>query len=758
MPIAGSEPGPQPDARNRLEPAREPSGRLIRRFALPLALLSLGLLLATGLVEGYLAYRQTLALLARQQAVQAEAARAEIEQYLQTLETAVSQVQRLPWGRPGFQASERRIELQRLLALHPAILELRDLDAQGQIRLRVSRTELDVWQGARYSAQDEAPPASPAWFEEPFFDTEGVPNVAFHLAGPDASGGSTRALIHLGFLTQMSSGLRFAGQGQIQVVDQSLRLLAHPDPTLVLRQPRLESWEPLRQLQASPQGRQALQGLNLEQKPALISAQPLARPPWLILVEQPTSVALAPAWDTLQRLLLLLALGALLALAVARWAARRMASPIAQLRAATAQLAQGDFDVQLPPPGPDEVGALAADFGLMASQLQRSYAELEQRVQQRTLELQQKRDEAERANSAKTRFLATASHDLRQPMHAIGLLVGVLRAELPAGPMQGLGGRIHQAVQAMESMFGSLLDISKLDAGAVQVQQEEFALQALWQRLDATLAPLAAAKGLNWTLRPSPHWLRSDPVLLERILANLCSNAIRYTDQGGVLVAARPWQGGLRLQVIDSGRGIAAADRERAFDEFVRLEPQGGSEGLGLGLAIVRRSAELLGMRVQLRSRPGRGSCFELQVPAAACLAARPEPATDAQPAGGLSGSFVLVLDDEAANREALAALLQQWGCLVAQAADADAALLELDRHLRTPDLLVTDLRLGPGPDGLQALQALRERCGGSLPALLLTAELVSSQALPAQVLLLHKPAGPQRLRAALLALLAPQD
>jgi signal transduction histidine kinase len=233
------------------------------------------------------------------------------------------------------------------------------------------------------------------------------------------------------------------------------------------------------------------------------------------------------------------------------------------------------------------------------------------------------RREAEAANRAKTRFFAAASHDLRQPLHAIGLFVDALRGTAADDATRRLVERLERSVGALDALFAELLDVTRIDLGGVEVRTAEFDFGAIFERLRLHFEPLAFEKGLALRLRGDARRARSDPVLVERILRNLVANAIRYTDDGGVLVAVRRSGDGLLLQVWDSGVGIDAGDAERVFDEFVRLDAatsDGGSErrkGLGMGLAIVRRIAGLLDAPLALRSTPGRGSVFSLRLPAA---------------------------------------------------------------------------------------------------------------------------------------------
>ncbi len=377
-------------------------------------------------------------------------------------------------------------------------------------------------------------------------------------------------------------------------------------------------------------------------------------------------------------------------------------------------------------------------------------ARLESRVAERTRALDQ-------ANQAQTRFLAAASHDLRQPVVAIGLLVGLVRERLASGPqapdLRRLLDRTQDAVRALEDLLRGLLDLSRLDTEAAAPQRQPVALQAMFDAIATHEQAAAQARGLQLRFRPTDQVVVSDPVLLEQVLRNLVGNALRYTARGGVLVAVRPGGQNLRLQVWDTGRDIAPEDQHKVFEPFVQLDnpERDRRKGQGLGLAIVRRSVDLLGHPLALRSVPGRGSCFTITLPRAASLVDATE--ADAPPSLPLNGQQIWLLDDDPAVREALAERLEAWGAQVlrhARLADLDQALAV---GLPRPDWLLTDHRL-PDGDGLQAIARLHAQMG-PVPALLITGD--TAPALVARFAelgldVLHKPFGAEALLQRLLA------
>jgi len=364
--------------------------------------------------------------------------------------------------------------------------------------------------------------------------------------------------------------------------------------------------------------------------------------------------------------------------------------------------------------------------------------ELEARVAARTHQL-------ERANAAKTHFLAAASHDLRQPMVTIGLLVGLAREQASAGPVQALLGRVDEAVGAMERLLSGLLDLSRFEAGAVQPHPAPLPLGEVFAAIGASEQVHAVHKNLRLRLRPTDLRVHSDRVLLERILRNLVGNALRYTTRGGVLVAARRRGEHVRIEVRDTGVGIAPEHQQAIFEEFVQVQAsaQGSTLGMGLGLAIVRRSATMLGHRIGLRSTPGRGSCFWIELPRVAAPAQAPdETAPAAPPPSQLAGRRVLLIDDEDTVRDAIRDRLEAWGAQVQAFADIESLQRWLDGGLAAaPELVLSDYRLRQG-DGLLAIEMVRQR-HGTVPSVLITGDSAPrdlARLHAAGVRVLHKP------------------
>lgn len=374
-------------------------------------------------------------------------------------------------------------------------------------------------------------------------------------------------------------------------------------------------------------------------------------------------------------------------------------------------------------------------------------------------ELEEARNTAELASRAKTQFFAAASHDLRQPLHAMGLFASALADKAHDEEVRNMVGSINASVDALEALFNELLDISKIDAGAIRPKIETFALHPLLQRLRIDFKAEAEAKGLDLRVRKCEALACSDALLLERILRNLINNAIRYTQAGGILVGVRRHGEHWRIEVWDTGIGIAPEQTEKVFDEFYQVgnPERDRRKGLGLGLSIVGRLAELLGHPLTLRSKHGRGTVFALELPAACAQAPAVRPAAATMPSVSFEGRLMLVIDDDETVRAGMRSLLEGWGTKVVACAGMADTLVEIARLERAPDIIIADHQLQEGRVGADAILAVRAHFGKQVPAIIITgstSQLLAgaAQALDCQLLL--KPVMPAKLRSLLNATL----
>jgi two-component system, sensor histidine kinase len=385
-------------------------------------------------------------------------------------------------------------------------------------------------------------------------------------------------------------------------------------------------------------------------------------------------------------------------------------------------------------------------------------------LEQSNLELVAAKESAEQANLSKTRFLAAASHDVLQPLNAAHLSISAL-AELQTGEEgRKLVRQVERSLETMEDLLRTLLDISKLDAGVVQPEIGDVPLEPLFSSLKSDFQPWAANKGLKLRFRPTHAVVRSDRTLLRRILQNIISNAIRYTRTGGVLVGMRYRGPMLRIDIVDTGRGISNDQRQAVFEEFNRGGVAADNDlagGLGLGLAIVRRMVDALGHRVDFSSQLGRGTVFHVDVPLA--IGPHAEHAAVAneveKPRGyGLFGTKVLLIENDAAVLEAMKVLLERWRCDVRVASATEEALEALGDTGWVPDIIIADQHLDHGDLGTSTIAEARDYLQRQVPALLITADASDQLARLARssgIELMRKPVKPAQLRALLAHLLA---
>jgi signal transduction histidine kinase/CheY-like chemotaxis protein len=375
-----------------------------------------------------------------------------------------------------------------------------------------------------------------------------------------------------------------------------------------------------------------------------------------------------------------------------------------------------------------------------------------------------KRERAiEKANAAKTRFLAAASHDLRQPIHALGLFFAELSDRIYSTDTALLIGQIDDSIAAVNSMLNSLLDISKLDAGVVKPCFEPTPLGELFARLCAEFQPIALENRNELYIRPTKFIVNTDPAMLERMLRNLISNALRYTEKGRILVAARRRGKQLEIQVRDNGPGIPEDQLEEIFVEFYQLQnpARDRRQGLGLGLAIVKLLGQLLHYEVKVTSRQFQGSCFSITLPIgheivetkAMSIAEKPTLISNI-----LAGRHVLVLEDDIAVLDGMRGLLIRWGCHVITAGTPEEAATKLAGNEQPVDLLLIDYRLSDNVSGIEAARQLQIRLGYSVAVLILTGDTEPDRLREADASgypLLHKPVQPAKLRSSMQYLLS---
>lgn len=388
-------------------------------------------------------------------------------------------------------------------------------------------------------------------------------------------------------------------------------------------------------------------------------------------------------------------------------------------------------------------------------------------LKERTRSAIDARAAAEAANRAKSQLLAAASHDLRQPLHALGLYVAALAARARDAEWRSLVDHVESAANALELQFAQLIDLSKLDAGALTPEYADVPLSGLFARIGAEFAPQAAVRGLSFAIVPTRLVVRSDPALLERILGNLAANALRYTNRGGVVIGARRCRGRIAIDVVDTGLGIAIGHRQRIFEEFYQVKDvpaiMPARRGMGLGLAIVRRFADLLGHEIALDSCEGRGSRFRVLAPRGTLVALRahrgrePAASRDARCGTPFAARVVAVVDDDPDTIDAMRTLFETWGATVVGGDTVDALLAAIGALERYPELVVADLRLANDRSGIDAVRRLRDELGFAVPAIIVSGDTgtrADREARTAGLMLLPKPVVAGTLEATATALM----
>jgi signal transduction histidine kinase/CheY-like chemotaxis protein len=596
--------------------------------------------------------------------------------------------------------------------------------------------------------------ADKVYYGPVYFWRDSVPFMTIAMKAVRGDGVSI-AEVNLTHIWEVVHQIRVGRGGRAYVVDAKGRLIAHPEISLVLRYTDFSDLEQVKSARAPGKAREGEDAriVRDEGGKRVLAAYATAAPlNWLVLVELPEHEADAPLNTAIVRIVIVLLAGLALALLAALLLARLMVEPVRALADGAARIGAGQLDYRIEVSSGDELGALGDRLNDMAAKLQTSYATLERKVEERTEQLKA-------ANLSKSRFLAAASHDLRQPLHALNLFAAQLRYEKDQAERDRLAVRIDTAVANMNELFNALLDISKLDAGATTVSISNLPVSRVLGRIAAIFTQAAGEKGLRLRTVPSAAWVRSDPILLEQILLNLVANAVRYTNAGGIVVGCRRVGKALRIDVCDSGIGIAADQQGSIFGEFYQVPgaERGGRAGLGLGLAIVERLCAVLDHPIGLASTLGKGSRFSVTVPRVAPQAPPAEtlaPAAAAAP-GHLAGRLVVVIDDDALALEGTGGLLRSWGCLVIAAGSDREALARLNG--KTPDLIISDFHLEDGRTGVEAIRALRTALGREVPALLVSGDITQqhlNETGAGTHHLLHKPVNPMALRAIMSGLL----
>jgi len=592
---------------------------LFRKYSTVLLTIVGATILTGGIAELSFNYRDSRAATLALQRAEVDAAGRRIDDYLIKIRELMADVAALPWQSNQIAPTERRAEYLRLLKLVPAISQLTEVDANDREVLVISRTVPDAVAGTSVSAQRpllEVARATGVAFGAVHFAEGSEPYVTLAVRDFQSSA-VTMAELNLKFVADLVGRIRVGAQGKVYVVDAAGRLVAHPNLSLLLRNPDISSTPIVQEVasrakQGEIGGSDGLVTKGIEGDEVVASTKPIATSGWTAIVEQPRSEVFAPVYRSLARTSVVLMLGLVMALVASYGLARTFSGPIVRLRQGAERIAHKDLSARIDVRTGDEIEALAAEFNAMAAQLQEYTAGLERKVLERTGQL-------EAAMRARALFLAAASHDLRQPLYAIAILADTLSMEALGPTAAEILARQREAIAVLRSLFDNLLDLSRLDAGDVRVAKRVVAVRELLGPSALDTEIICRSRGLAFEATLTDVWVETDPDLVRRVVANLLSNSVRYTEEGIVRLATEHDGAEVVVSVSDTGIGIDPKDQARIFDEFVQLSSpvHDRDRGVGLGLSIVNRICELLVLPLHLESTLGAGTTFKFRLPLA---------------------------------------------------------------------------------------------------------------------------------------------
>lgn len=708
-------------------------GELARKYAL---FVGLAICLALGLntaIATFFAFSDQRALLVRVQEEQARAAAQRIGAFVADI------MGHLDWasqsGASSNSPEERRLDGLRLMRQVPAVLELRQIDSAGREQLLLSRYARDRADGgADWSADPgfQAAVAQGSFHSEVEFRRGSEPHMVLLRRAASPPHWVARANVNLVFIRELVSRLKVGEAGRAYIVTRSGRLIAHPDLRFVLRNTNLATL--VHAHEAAGVARAGLSVTDIENRRVLSVMAAVPDLDWNVVIDLPESEAFAPIHASILRSLTVLLVALLVAVLAGIVLSRRLVAPIKALGEGAARIGRGELDARIAIRTGDELQELGEQFNVMAERLAESRAVLEDKVAERTAALEQAlqlasagQKAAEEATRAKSRFLAVVGHDIRTPLAGVlGVLELIDRRRMTQRDRR-LVAMAATSGEALVDLANATLDLSRLEAGTEGLDRRDFDLGPLLGAAVTLMRPLAEQKGLALSLHSPPEGqrLHGDAGKIHRILINLLRNAISFTEHGKVelgaeLQRASPGKGlNLTLTVRDTGIGIDPVMQRQIFQDFVQVDPETGRRngGVGLGLAICSKLAELMGGSISVVSAKGQGSIFSVRLPVTAAKAA-------ARPGEVAAGQLqtILVVDDDPVTREVARLMVGKAGHKVQAAASGEAALKMLRR--RPFDLVLLDMHM-TGIDGIETALAIREITGIAQPRIVaLTADV----------------------------------
>jgi signal transduction histidine kinase len=597
-------------------------GRLYRKYVLLFVALVGGMLVASGVLQLFFSYQESQAATLRIERVEAARAALRISQFVDGIRVQMQAILP-PAGLGDVPLDQRRAEYRALLRRAPEIADMSFIDASGLEQLRVSRLSLDLEGHGTDRTREPAfleTRAGGTFFGPVEFRRGSEPH--FRLALPDGAGVSV-ADVNLKFILEAVTSIKVGAAGYAYVVDRTGQLIAHPDISLVLGKTDLSS---------RPQFRASLSGLTPLEEHAMIASDLAGRPVltafdvigttgWTVFVEQPLDEAFAPVYASLLRAAGFVVLGLIISAAASLILARRMIVPIEALRAGAARMGAGALEQRIEVRTGDELEELADEFNRMTERLRESYANLEQKVVDRTHELSAANQQLREATLAKSRFLANMSHELRTPLNAIigfaDLLIDRIPGELTRTQEEHVRD-IRDSGKHQLSLINDILDLSKVEAGRMELERSEFSVGAVSRSAATLIREQAVRRSIRLDVVMDPDvTVLGDARRVKQVILNLLANAVKFTPDGGRIgLTARRVEDAVEIVVRDTGRGISPEEQTRIFEEFAQAGAGGFTqEGTGLGLTLAQRIVALHGGRISVDSEVGRGSTFTFTLP-----------------------------------------------------------------------------------------------------------------------------------------------
>jgi signal transduction histidine kinase len=598
-----------------------------------------GALLASGLIEIYFSYQENKAALIQIQREKALAASSKIRQFIEEHERKIDWVARSPWVTRAAAPNQKRIEYLRLLHQYPAVTSLRYLDTSGLEQLHVSRLGMDaVGSKADFSRDANFLKAGLeyTYFSPVYFRKGSEPYMTIAMAGPpkeDSLSGSphwdvTVAEVNLKFIWDVISRIEAGKAGRAYTVDAEGNLIAHTDLSLVLKKMNFSSLSQVAgALNNSPKPGEGLGSASIAQdfqgQQVLTTYAAISPPGWFVFIEQPLTEAFRPLYASILRTVFLLIVGIGLSVIASLVLTHKMVTPIRTLQKGAARIGAGDLGHRIELSTGDELETLGEEFNQMTARLRESYANLEEKVEDRTRELAEALEQLEIASRHKSEFLANMSHELRTPLNAIlgytELILDNIYGDVPE-KIQEVLERLEKNGRHLLGLINDVLDLSKIEAGQLTLSFSDYSMQEVVHTVVTSVEPLASEKNLTLEVSIAPDLAvgKGDEQRIAQVFLNLVGNAIKFTEEGEVNVKVSASDSKFLTTVSDTGPGLSEADQKRIFEEFHQADSSSTNKkgGTGLGLAISKKIVEMHGGRIWVESSPGQGAdfCFTLPV------------------------------------------------------------------------------------------------------------------------------------------------